>query len=128
MNYWIGDTLRAAREEGGVPLPMIAGVLDVHPRTVERIEDAGDARGYGADMDRVVAAYALVLGIEDSRDLWERAIQRWREEVPEAPDFTAGLPGARFVLPIREAARQQAQARLESEGKATAKRTKREAG
>lgn len=121
FSYWIAQTLRAEREAAGIPLRSISSVLDVHERTLERLEDLSEPeKGYGQDIDRYVAAYAYLLGLKDPRELWQRALERWRAE-GSTPDFSADLPGARFLRPIREQTQRSAPAPSASERKPAAK-------
>lgn len=132
FSWWLAETLREEREKAGQPVELVAYVLGVNIRTIERFEDS-DYRGsdggkpYGHDIDRVVATYAYLLGMDDCRELWQLALDRWRNQGPP-PDFMTDLPAARFVLPIREVAQRQRQSQPEQSRTRGARVNLREAG
>ena len=68
MSYWIGMTLKEARERVGISRQDIARPLGVNDVTIKRLESG---RSMGRDIDHAVAAYAFVLGLEDGRQLWQ---------------------------------------------------------
>lgn len=131
FSYWLADTLRAERTKADQPIELIAYVLGVNPRTIERFEDPAhrDDTGekpWGRDIDRVVAVYAYVLGVEDPRDLWQLALDRWRDE-GERPDFLSDLPPSTrgFIRPLWDEARRQRQALAEQQEKRRAMQSRR---
>lgn len=116
MSFWIGEALRRARETedpDGVLIKTIATALNMHERKLIRVEgnEGEDVQSYN-DIDRVVAAYAYVLDIEDPRSFWIDALELWYRD-GAMPEVSANLPGARFVRPIRDEARRQQRARAE---------------
>lgn len=131
FSWWLADTLRDERERAGQPVELVAYVLGVNVRTIERFEDsayrgADGEKPYGADIDRMVATYAYLLGLDDARDLWQLALDRWRSEGPP-PDFMADHPAAKFVAPLREAAQGQRRSRPEQLKRPVSKASLREA-
>ncbi len=78
---------KEARERAGISAEGVAYLAQRNPTTVYRFE-LGDS--YGEDPDRLVAAYALAVGI-DGRNLWAKALARWRKD-GEAPSLD-GEPG-----------------------------------
>lgn len=107
LNHWLADTLRHEREAADMPVEHIAVAMGVSVRTVTRLENPDElgpsgAKPWGRDIDRAVAAYAHLLGL-DPRDLWRMALDRWQNTQPTL-DLTDDLPGGRYVEAIREAA------------------------
>lgn len=76
MSYWLADALRATREAAKVSRNAIAKRLDVDPSTVFRLEKGA---GLTRDVERYVAAYAELCGVEDGRQLWRDALNRWMD-------------------------------------------------
>lgn len=110
MSWWLGETLRRAREDAGAPLQSVVAAAGLgSDRTLYRLET--HRAGYGRDIDAYIAAYGFVLGISDARDLWQDALDTWRAE-GRAPDLSA-VPGAAFVRQLGRDLR-PAQARAHS--------------
>jgi len=100
MSYWLGQTLRHARSQFGITEEQMATSLDVNWRTIRRLETGLTV---GRDIDRAVAGYAYVVGV-DARDLWADALARWVEDgsVPQFEPMTG--PAAAFARAIRDEA------------------------
>src|SRR5687768_1109257 len=84
--FWIAVVCRAAREAAGESQSSVARMVGVQPSMIHRFENAWT---WPRNPEQIVAAYALVAGIEDSRDLWEKAISYWKKDgtdasIPEA--------------------------------------------
>lgn len=157
--YWLGELLRREREGTGnkhgigirkgepIDRSIIAAVLGNDPATPKRREEGVRSGGelkysFGNGIDRVVAAYAYVLGYEDPRILWLRALQLWQAE-GAAPDYVAEFQAASNVTPLptgmrarqagferalRDEARRQQRSRAAPKGRPSASpRKKREA-
>lgn len=101
MSYWLATTLKEAREHAGLSREDIARPLGVNGVTIKRLESG---QSMGRDVDQYVAAYAFVLGLEDGRELWEKATRDYRRHgSPPMFSVPAGLPQA-FAEAIREVA------------------------
>lgn len=104
MSYWIATALETVRENIGISEDEMATSLGVNWRTIRRLETGGSM---GRDIDRFVAGYAHVAGIEDGRDIWEDALARWRKH-GNAPQFEAvSGPAAAFADAIRAEVQRQ---------------------
>lgn len=98
LAYWIAAVLHDEREKVGISESEIATALRVNPRTIARLERGNTM---AADIDGRVAAYAWLLGIDDSRDLWTKAISRWRKEGSPPRFQPIEGPAAAFAEAIR---------------------------
>ena len=106
MTYWIGDVLQEEREAAGVTTAQVATALDVDERTIKRLELG---QTMGRDIDRTVAAYAYLIGIEDGRDLWREALERWSRDGSPPQFKPSSDPAAAFAEAIRVTALRQQQ-------------------
>ena len=98
MSFWIATTLSAERERVGITEHEMGTSLDVNWRTIRRLE-AGT--GMGRDIDSYVAGYAHVLALEDGRELWHQALERWQKDgAPTVFEPVQG-PAAAFAEAIR---------------------------
>ena len=78
MKYWLARTLYERREAANpkrVSRARIARLLEVETSTIFRFEKG---ERFPDHFDRVVAAYAFALGIDDGRELWQEALEAWR--------------------------------------------------
>lgn len=104
MRYWLGQTLREARQARGIKLIDIARLADYSDASaLTRFEND---ETWPNRLDLVIAAYAYMCGIEDGRELWESALKRWRRS-GSAPTLGELTPAQRAVLLALEAARRQ---------------------
>jgi hypothetical protein len=74
MSYWLGQACKEAR--GDRRQSIVAGLLQVDQATCSRFENGV---AWPRDADRFVLGYANAYGIEDCRDIWQRAIDLWRQ-------------------------------------------------
>jgi transcriptional regulator with XRE-family HTH domain len=125
LSYWISETLKSARVSAGISEDDLARVRGVSGNTIRRLEkEESFDRG---TIDRYLAGYAYVLGIDDPRKLWEQALTWWYVE-GAAPEFSPpDGPAQAFARAIQVQARRQRQARAELSETQTAIPKKREA-
>jgi len=104
LSYWISETLRSARENARIRPDDLARILNVNPKTIERLERD---ESFDRHIDRYLAGYAYAIGLEDARQLWEMALQRWYKH-GAAPEFKPPEgPAEAFARAIRETAQRQ---------------------
>lgn len=106
MAYWIAVTLRQEREKAGISRSHIAASLGLSPKTIDRLE-AGESMG--RDIDHAIAGYGYILGMNDNRELWQKALDNWSAH-GSAPVFKPGGPAEAFARAIRETALRMKQA------------------
>ena len=108
MSYWIATALRLRRTQADISESDVATALGVNWRTIRRLESG---RSMGRDIDKFVAGYAYLLGLEDPRVIWDDALKMWRHKGSAAPMPTMEHgPPAAFAEAIRaETQRQLAQ-------------------
>lgn len=88
--YWLAESARQARESSGESLEAIAVVSGLTKESVKRFETA---RHWPQNPERLLAAYAYIAGIADTRDLFHHALDLW-DEFGEPPDYgTPAKPG-----------------------------------
>lgn len=105
LSYWLAAVLRKEREAAGRTRQDIATMLGTSVKTIDRFESG---ESLGRDAELYVAAYAYALGLEDSRELWARAVQSWLQKgVP--PVFRAEGPAEAYARAIRNVALRQRQ-------------------
>lgn len=75
MRYWLARTLRETRETAGLERNTVANLAGVDGATISRFENG---HTWPQQIDRIVAAYALLCGVDDGRDLWARALTAYR--------------------------------------------------
>lgn len=113
MSYWIATVLQDARKHAGISEQNMAVSLGVNARTIRRLESG---QTMGRDIDHFVAAYAHVCGLEDGRDLWGRAVERWRSDGTPPQFVVTEGPAAAFAEAIRaEALRRSSQSSQSSQ-------------
>ena len=98
MSYWIATALHDERRAVDIGESDMATSLGVDWRTIRRLETGATM---GRDIDRAVAAYAHVLGLDDGRSLWRRALDRWQREGAPPQFQPIEGPAAAFVEAIR---------------------------
>lgn len=104
MSFWIGLAARKAREEAGVVRSQIAGPLGIDQSTVTRFETTTswpDKTG----IDELLTVYAELSGVEDPRDIWERALKMWRGGATGSGE--AGVPATPDALGPNSSGRSQ---------------------
>lgn len=104
MQYWLGRSVRAAREAQDVSMARIADALGIRELTIERFE-LGTHKT--RETDQLLAAYAEVLGIEDPLLFYEVAMANWRGAGPPARPVMEEFdrPTGRAVAAAKRAAR-----------------------
>lgn len=100
MSYWIAYTLADAREGADIPRKRMAEVLGVDYRTVMRWE-SGDSFGRKQELDRAVAGYAYIVGLDDARVLWDAALDHWHKDGAPPRFIPVEGPAAAFAEAIR---------------------------
>lgn len=85
MIFWLAQAAKQLREnhEPQRRQVHIAAALSIDQSTIYRFEQG---ETWPQRTDAVVAAYAEDLGIADAREIWELALQLWREE-GDMPDL-----------------------------------------
>lgn len=128
MSYWIARTLNRVRTRAGIHERTMAELMGVDARTIKRWE-AGDSFGRRSELDRAIAGYAYVLGMEDGRELWQDALDWWRAEGAPPEFIPVEGPAAAFAEAIRlEALRQKKPATPSKPSKRAATPKRRGAG
>lgn len=90
LSTYLGHLLEEKRTKADpyISRAKIARLLVVTEQTVERLELKP---GLPPDVDRYVAGYARLLGIDDPRDIYLEAIDRWKKHGPR-PRVSADEP------------------------------------
>lgn len=91
---WLSRAMAETRAQHGLELIDIAYHARVKEGTVARWENA---QNWPRELDAALAAYAKAAGLSGSRDVWELALQLWRED-----DMAAGTPGDAVIDLLRE--------------------------
>lgn len=106
MGYWIATVLRDRREAAGIS-EQDAATTVLQPRadgkkpssrTIKRLETGATMP---PDLDQRVAGYAYLLGLDDGRELWREALERWDAEGSPPVLIPAQGPAAAFAEAIR---------------------------
>lgn len=123
MCYWLARTARETRESVDPPVKTstLAVLAGVDASTISRFEAA---KTWPQKIDRVVAAYAAMCGIEDGRELWARALKDWRAS-GGAPALEELGPAQRALLLAMEAAQRKSPYDGESQSEPNATQKKR---
>lgn len=103
MSYWLAATLQSEREAAGISRDLMALSLGVGRRTIDRLEAGSPA--LPPNLHLYMAGYAHVLGIDDGRELWRRALANW-DANGKPPQFKPEGSAALVARAVREAARQ----------------------
>lgn len=118
-SYWLGQLLSREREGTGdehgigirkgepIDRGLLAGMIGYSEKTLERREEGERQKNnpdvrkftFGDDIDKIVAGYAYILGIDDPRVLWERALKLWHAE-GAVPDYKPELRNASQIRPL----------------------------
>lgn len=107
MSYWMAWALKDARVRAGIGSAKMATSLDVNERTIKRLEEGKSLAGHKLDMESAVAGYAYVLGIEDGRELWRRAIDEWMKHGSPPVHVSDPGPASAFAEEVRLAVLRQ---------------------
>lgn len=93
--FWLSQAAKDLRENGGINVETVAGLYGVRGRTIERFEVA---ESWPGDPDRLMAAYARAVGLADPRDIYQRALDQWRDngQAPELDSHAELKPGPQF--------------------------------
>lgn len=73
---YLAIAAKEAREAAGRNVETVAGLVDRRGRTVERFEKMETVPD---DPERLMAAYAQVAGLDDPREIYQRALDLWYE-------------------------------------------------
>jgi transcriptional regulator with XRE-family HTH domain len=117
MIHWLARAAAKLREESGRKQVHIAAAMSIDQSTIYRFEQG---ESWPRQADLVIAAYADDLGIEDAREVWELALQMWREE-GEAPSLASLLNSGPRGPASDPAAQRRELARLREEDDAASK-------
>jgi hypothetical protein len=74
--YWLAEAAKQLREHAGVRPETVASIMDVGIHRIDRFEKA---ENWPRDAERLLAAYAQVVGLDDARDIYQRALDLWYE-------------------------------------------------
>lgn len=108
MTYWLAQACLMAREEAGKKQSHVAAALDMNQSSVYRFELGGS---WVRDADRFVNAYAQVVGLDDPRQIWDRALALWHQHGANPFEENGSLSGFREAIgSVREPARREARA------------------
>lgn len=126
MTYWLAEAAKAVRIARGRKLVHIASELSRSESTLSRFERHLNVPD---DIDATVAAYARDLGLKPI-EIWERALELWREAPEEDEDEVSAAEAGQAVAGVvdrleeRDASRRR-QARASRETPGAAARRKR---
>jgi transcriptional regulator with XRE-family HTH domain len=103
MRYWLSCTLKEVRERAGQKPKTVAELAGVDASTISRFENN---QAWPQKIDRMVAAYAMLSGVDDGRDLWHEAVERFRAQggAPVLGELSSAQKSLRLAL---EAAQRQ---------------------
>lgn len=107
MAYWVAHVLKTERERAGIEEKDMAIAIGVDRMTIKRLEEG---ESLGRDIDDRMAGYAYVLGIDDCRELWRRALDAWLSHGEPSIFKEEGGPAA-FARWVRETAGRARQVR-----------------
>ena len=91
--YWLAEAAKQLREHAGVRPETVASIMDVGIHRIDRFEKA---ENWPRDAERLLAAYAQAVNLEDARDIYQRALDLWYEH------GTAPLLGAKDDVTRRD--------------------------
>ena len=129
MSYWLAHVLRRERTARGLKPSEIAGRVKRDQSVISRLETG---RTLPPDVDKYVAAYAELTGVEDGRTFWNQALDLWwkhgAKPVVDEDQLAGEKPTERFERTIGEAAQRSPRAPGDSAEKRTSTRKKRASG
>src|SRR5256885_8070551 len=76
MAYWLAQAAKQARLAADKKPYELSALLHRDPSTITRFEQG---RTLPPEIDRYLAAYAQLCGLEDNRALWTTALELWYE-------------------------------------------------
>lgn len=76
--FWLAAAARELREQSNARLEHVAAAADEGVHVVRRFEK-GDTKTIPRNLDRLIAGYAQVAGVDNPRDIFEMALRMWRE-------------------------------------------------
>lgn len=95
---FLSETCGVLREQHRVGQAVVAARAGVDRSSIYRFEKEAH---WPSDPDRLVAAYAEVIGVMDARELWEAALRRWRRGGSE-PRLPSSEPVARAAKDLEQ--------------------------
>lgn len=136
MRFWLANTLKELREGAGISLEAVAARSKKAGTGHSQLSRFESHESWPREFDMVVAAYAAELGLDDSRDLWQLALERWRDYGTKATFGGAGEdaaerppPSERFAdLIAQQVARDRARSPREPNEMPSATANRRAAG
>lgn len=88
LRYWLAVVAKAAREEAGLDVRQVSGLLGLVDSQIYRFENGSVKAPKG--VDQYLVAYATLLEMQDPREFYDRALALWRAEgqapIIEPPD------------------------------------------
>jgi hypothetical protein len=130
-NFWLGRTLRELRDSKKIARSEIAWHVPGEkgkPIDVSTLSHFENGKTFTRTPDSTVAAYALLCGVDDARDLWAEALRQWIK-LGGVPMTGRNLtPAVRARLLAQEASQRTAPYAVESQDKPTSIRKRRRAG
>jgi len=127
MRYWLLRKLRELQDANDLNQKDVAFYAGVDAGQISRFINQGT---WPRALDQIVAAYALLSGIEDPRDIWIEAAENFRRHgtIPSADDAGLTPPALAARRALEAAQRHRRPYTGESRGKPTSSRRKRAAG
>ena len=113
IGHYLADVCRDVREQAKANRSVIAAQFNASEWTVRRFEMQKGK--WSAQTDELVEAYAKLAGVEPP-DLWQRAIDRWREAQAQAEDDHAPAPPPKVPKAPRPAAQKSPAKRHQGAG------------
>lgn len=75
--HWIARAAKEARVTAGASEERVADLAGLRAVTIARFENA---KHWPHDVDALMHAYAEAAGIADWRDIYDRALELWRDQ------------------------------------------------
>lgn len=128
--YWLAKACKEARQAKNVKVEHVAVLAGLSVDSVRRFERA---ETWPQDPDGLMAAYAELCGIEDALDLYQRALDLWREHgqrplVGRRDDADPGDPQRIIIDAIREQVARGRPGRQNERAEESKPKTTRQAG
>lgn len=127
LAYWVALVLKEdLRPKHNIRQSQVAGLLKVDQSTITRFEHG---KNLPPDADRYLAAYAQLAQLDDPREIYLMAYDRWvREGAPPLVNEDDETEAQRSARLIAEAAQRHARSRGEKRGTRGETRRKRASG